>query len=640
MPSTKAGAQSDSILEWRGVSFKVPDPDAKRSDGSLALKTILHEQNGSARSGRMLAIMGASGAGKTSLLNILSCRTQAKARKFCKSTLLLNNRPMSGSKMQSSVAFVQQEDALMATDTPHEAIDFSANLRLAQKFKKDRKAKVTARVEAVEKQLGLEDCKDTRIGDIKLKGISGGEKRRVAIGVEIVSDPDIVFLDEPTSGLDFVTAHSVVGMMKKLAESGKIVIATIHQPNSEIFHMFDDLLLLVKGQVAYHGPLHEAEGTFKSCGFECPLHYNPADYYLRVLHDQDNADKILSMKSEEPSIQPKVVPPHELLKIPPAKVPSIFTQLKYLFLREARSYWRNPAAALAQFGLAVFMGLFLGSINKGAGGKDQDLMDVRGSLFLPMINSFFQGFSGYVLVGIQRRTLFDREHMAGTYGIFAYMLTTVLVALPVNIASCGTLLFLLQLFIQWQGSMLLTFVAMLTCQMIGVAWGLAVGFTTGDVNVANAFGPALIVPQIYLAGFYRATQNMPAGIRWLQWWSALNYAFKTMTIIEFGDLDNHVNPYVIKESSGDGGNAARLQELLTGAGISSQKMADIKAQLSTETASAHTLRTVKRQLFTDNGINAEDPHSDLLFYTMVPLAYFFLLLGVSMIALKISAMRR
>merc|ERR1711964_682595 len=168
-------------------------------------------------------------------------------------------------------------------------------------------------------------------------------------------------------------------------------------------------------------------------------------------------------------------------------------------------------------------------------------MEVRGSLFLPIIQSFFQGFGGTLLSGITRRTIFDREHMAGTYYISTYALSAVIMAIPMNLVSSLVIMTLFQLFIGWQANIILIWIPMFLVQMIGVGWGFTIGFATGDVNIAQAFGPAVIVPQIYLAGFYRPTENMAPWMKPLQWVSGMMYGYKCMLILEFGDDENHLN---------------------------------------------------------------------------------------------------
>jgi len=260
--------------------------------------------------------------------------------------------------------------------------------------------------------LGLRKSADTKIGDIRLKGISGGEKRRVSIGIEMISDPSIVFLDEPTSGLDSVTATSVCEAMRSLAQSGKIVIATIHQPSSKIFHLFDDLLLLSGSKVAYHGPLEKTASHFEDCGYPCPQHYNPADFYLDILDDPRKSELIAESQGKR-SISNSIDIVNgeeefgpEVEKLP---TPGFCSQLGYLIRRECMSIIRDPCTHLIALAIEVGIALFLGCMNWQCGLKEQHPLDVLNALTLPIICCFFMGATRNLLVGVARRTLFDRE---------------------------------------------------------------------------------------------------------------------------------------------------------------------------------------------------------------------------------------
>ena len=193
-------------------------------------------------------IMGASGAGKTSLLNILSDRVSVKSndklsgKKFINDTMECdqdNFGKLSG--------YVMQDDILYQHFSPMEALTFAANMKLGHLTQDERDEKVKTLLH----ELGLEGCKDTVIGSIMQKTISGGERKRTAIGVELITDPSLILLDEPTSGLDSFKALTIVKLIKKLARQGKTVISTIHQPSSEAFLEFDRLLLMSDGYCVY-----------------------------------------------------------------------------------------------------------------------------------------------------------------------------------------------------------------------------------------------------------------------------------------------------------------------------------------------------------------------------------------------------
>lgn len=182
--------------------------------------------------------MGASGAGKTSLLNILAGRLQSKRHKLrVQADVRLNNYAVDPTDItvRQYIAFVAQDDSLPATATPWEAIRFSAKLRLPRNTSEQELDVLTRRMVT---ELGLTSCQDVLVGGPLIKGISGGERKRTSVGVELVTKPSMVFLDEPTSGLDSYSAEQCCDVLKKVARSGASVLFTIHQPSSEIFDTY------------------------------------------------------------------------------------------------------------------------------------------------------------------------------------------------------------------------------------------------------------------------------------------------------------------------------------------------------------------------------------------------------------------
>ena len=188
------------------------------TDAKGEKKVVLQDVAGRASPGTCTAIMGASGAGKTSLLNVLAARiVDGRANCEVSATTKLNGAPLAPSGYSKRVAYVMQDDALLATATVREALTFSARLRLPSSIPLDQKL---ALVENMIQLLDLESCADTIIGSDLLKGVSGGEKKRTAIGVELITSPDLIFLDEPTSGLDAYAAYNVVQLLQQLARGG------------------------------------------------------------------------------------------------------------------------------------------------------------------------------------------------------------------------------------------------------------------------------------------------------------------------------------------------------------------------------------------------------------------------------------
>ncbi|KAJ5534650.1 hypothetical protein N7527_000904 [Penicillium freii] len=254
-----------AALYWDNVSY------------TLNGKEILSGIQGASVPGQITAIMGASGAGKTSFLDILARKNK---RGSVNGDFYVNGEKIDDNDFRTMVGFVDQEDTMLATLTVHETILTSALLRLPRDMSRAAKEQ---RVLEVEKQLGIYHIKDQLIGSEEGngRGISGGEKRRVGIACELVTSPSILFLDEPTSGLDAYNAFNVVECLVTLAKTyNRTVIFTIHQPRSNIVALFDRLILLAEGRTVYSGPFSSCQQYFDRVGYSCPPGFNIADYLV------------------------------------------------------------------------------------------------------------------------------------------------------------------------------------------------------------------------------------------------------------------------------------------------------------------------------------------------------------------------
>ena len=265
-------AYKNFLLEWKDVTYSIKT----KTSSTQILKGV----TGFAKSGEMLAIMGSSGSGKTSLLSILSNRIASQPGLSVGGSVYLNKIPIRSFSCAQYIKYVVQEDDLFATQTVRECFQFSARLKIPH-FSSEQ---VHKRVEEIIKDLKLEKVADNLIGNAMKKGLSGGEKRRVSIGNELISYPSVLILDEPTSGLDSTTAESVIQLLQNQAKLGKMIIFTIHQPSSKIFKMFDRLILMSEGTLLYQGIASKSVEYFANHGYVCNEDTNPPDYYMRIIY--------------------------------------------------------------------------------------------------------------------------------------------------------------------------------------------------------------------------------------------------------------------------------------------------------------------------------------------------------------------
>ncbi|KAF0705805.1 hypothetical protein AaE_014373 [Aphanomyces astaci] len=278
IPTPKLGATilvdvPKMTLEWNNVymSVKIKNQVTKQVEE----KIILQDNHGSASPGQLVVLMGPSGAGKSSMLDVIAGRN-----KDFTGSVTVNGHKWNKA-MNRYASYVMQDDVFYATLTVKEHLMFQAELRMGKAFNPEERE---ARVDYVIDELGLTKCRDSQIGGVTdVRGLSGGERKRLSFATEILTNPSLLFVDEPMSGLDSFMAESVVMQLQKLAREGRTVVATIHQPSSELFTLFDQLYLLSGGQTIYNGKACDAVAYFASQGLQCPTYMNPTDYFMRQI---------------------------------------------------------------------------------------------------------------------------------------------------------------------------------------------------------------------------------------------------------------------------------------------------------------------------------------------------------------------
>ncbi|KAL8171205.1 hypothetical protein V2J09_023009 [Rumex salicifolius] len=292
-----AQIQKEKALERRNenanfsrvISMAKESPMKKRplievsfKDFTLTLKgkkkCLLKCLTGKIMPGRIAAVMGPSGAGKTTFLSALAGKTTGCTRN---GLILINGQPESIHSYRKLIGFVPQDDIVHGNLTVEENLWFSARCRLGADLKKVDKILV---LERVIENLGLQEVRDSLVGTVEKRGISGGQRKRVNVGLELVTEPSLLFLDEPTSGLDSSSSRLLLQALKHEAHAGVNICMVVHQPSYALYRMFDDLILLAKGgRTVYLGPVSLVEEYFSGIGINVPNHVNPPDYYIDIL---------------------------------------------------------------------------------------------------------------------------------------------------------------------------------------------------------------------------------------------------------------------------------------------------------------------------------------------------------------------
>ncbi|KAG1361545.1 ABC transporter G family member 17 [Cocos nucifera] len=267
-------------LDFAGLTYSVTNK--QKVDGQWAWQEVdlLHRITGYAPKRCVTAVMGPSGAGKSTFLDGLAGRIVSGS---LKGRVSLDGVEMSPSLIKRSSAYIMQDDRLFPMLTVYETLMFAADFRLGSISRADKKQ----RVEKLIEQLGLTSSRNTYIGDEGMRGVSGGERRRVSIGVDIIHGPALLFLDEPTSGLDSTSAHSVIERVHHIARAGSTVILTIHQPSYRIQMLLDHLIILARGQLMFIGAPKDVAGHLGRMGRKVPAGENSIEHLLDVIQEYD-----------------------------------------------------------------------------------------------------------------------------------------------------------------------------------------------------------------------------------------------------------------------------------------------------------------------------------------------------------------
>ncbi|CAJ1409880.1 unnamed protein product [Effrenium voratum] len=541
-------------------------------------KHILSRMSGRARPGEVCCILGGSGAGKSTLLNVLAGR-QLTSRVFrIEGELRVNGRAVEPWRLRPRVAYVMQKDEFFATETPREAILFSARLRLpASHLSMLEEKGIDSYITQLLDSLGLSGCCDRRIGGASLNGISNGERKRVSIGVELITRPSIVFLDEPTTGLDSFSAWQVMRIVKDLADSGCTVVCTIHQPSSEIFALLDRVICLCHQRAIYHGPATELSRWLERSGRHVPRDYNPADYVMFLMETLPKSELELlcgtSRVSRDSSFRPSADGGSAPHRLEPAKMRKSFAlQVWCLTQREWRNLRRDSASLKLRFVLTGFLTILFSLVfcNVGEhpvlaqlrrGGPWQALLShprlrrlqrLVNTQQVPLLQQLQQEIEYHYKVGFTamfsasqptilsfplERPVFLREYSSNMYGTLAYFLSKMLVEAPLGALQALLALSISHHYMRFQGEFLEMWATVCLLNACAVSFSLLIGCLVRYPRESGAIGPLVFVPQLLMSGTFIPVQAIPHFLRWMQYVSFLQYAVKLLAIVEFRRTD-------------------------------------------------------------------------------------------------------
>ncbi|XP_024021086.1 ABC transporter G family member 6 [Morus notabilis] len=553
------------VLSFRNLSYNV-NLRQKLTFQSLLTRTakpitkiILKDISGEAHVGEILALVGASGSGKTTLLDALANRIEKES---LKGSVDLNGEVLESRLQKAITAYVMQDDLLYPMLTVEETLMFAAKFRLPRTLEKSKKKE---RVQAAIDQLGLRSAARMIMGDEGHRGISGGERRRVSIGVDIIHDPVLLFLDEPTSGLDSTGAFAVVKVLKRIARSGNVVVMSIHQPSYQILDFLDRLIFLSHGEVVYRGSPRNLPVFFSGFGRPIPTNTNPVEFVLDLISElEDSTDGInglvefnktwecpeFSTNSINGNVNgSNVLPLKDALNFGisrgkliindstnfPSFANPLWIETLILLKRSITNSRRSPGIFLIQFLTILFGGVFIASLFWQLDESSQGVQELLSFFAYTITLPFFCTCQSLPLY-LQDRDIFIRETAYNTYRRFSYVLSRSLVDLPLLIIFTLTLSTITFWGVGIAGDLVgFMFYFLIICGSFLVGNSVT-AFVSGLVpNILIGFTVVMLFSgySVLLCGFFLHKDQIPPYWIWFHYIAVSKYTYEALVRNEF-----------------------------------------------------------------------------------------------------------
>ncbi|KAG8443621.1 hypothetical protein GDO86_008969 [Hymenochirus boettgeri] len=558
----------DAQIPWyeKLAEFKMPW-EFNKDGWTSAMKNL----NVKVSSGQMLAVIGNTGCGRTSLLDIITCKDEGG--KIKSGQILINGKVSTKHRIKKCVAHVRQDDQLLPHLTVRETLTFIARLRLPNTFSEEQRQK---RVEDVIAELRLRQCANTKVGNTYTRGVSGGERRRVSIGVQLLWNPGILILDEPTSGLDSFTAHNLVITLSRLARGNRLVLLSIHQPRSDIFQLFDLVLLLSSGDTIYSGTAKDMVAYFTTIGYPCPRYSNPADFYVDLTSiDHRNkeretetlertrylaeifwdkvkgSDDFLWKPTEDANKNHAHVdaginlpiPSHDkVIRISNNEVdqlPRGLHQFSVLIRRHVSNDLRDLTTLLIHGFEALVMSLLIGFLYYGQGNNRLSIQDTISLLFMKGSLTPFAVVLDVVAKCHSERAMLYHELEDGLYSITPYFFAKVIGELPEHFAFVvfyGVPIYWLANLNPEPQNFLLNFLLLWLMVYCSRAMALWMSALLPTLPMSSFVSNAIYTVSYLTGGYIIRLENLWTVPFWMSYVSFLRWGFEGLLQIQFTDL--------------------------------------------------------------------------------------------------------
>ncbi|KAK4771195.1 hypothetical protein SAY87_031727 [Trapa incisa] len=532
------GARTPYKLETKSLSYKICSKLEYNyfESPKRAPKFILKDVNCVARPGEITAIAGPSGAGKTTLLEILAGNEDSSGGRVS-GQVLVNDRPINSKRFQRISGYVSQEDALFGSLTVEETLMYSALFRL-----QGSRREASSRVRELIKELGLDHVADSRVGGVGWdRGISGGEKRRVSIGVELVHDPPVILLDEPTSGLDSASALHLVRLLKLMViRQGKTIVLTIHQPGFRILELINRFILLSDGLILHNGPLPLLEQKLVVTGLRVPDHVNILEYAIDIIesmHPQCHVEA-------PPYLLPQGNNEEKERASPPSEKSTYLNCWSQEVLILGKRFFNNIFRTKQLFATRVIQalvaGFVLGTIFLNAGSDVGPLaLQTRLGFFAFSLTFLLSSTTEGLPIFLQERRILMRETSRGAYRVSSYVVSNTLIFIPfllmVGILYSVPVYWLVGLTRSAQGFfyflLVVWMVLLMSNSFVACFSALVPNFIMGTSVIAGLMGSFFL-----FSGYFISKEHIPIYWIWMHYGSLFKYPFECFLINEYGGV--------------------------------------------------------------------------------------------------------
>lgn len=514
-------------------------------------KYILKDVNCEARSGEITAIAGPSGAGKTTLLEILGGKISPSK---ISGQVLINGVPADAKSFRKLSGFVTQDDALFPLLTVEETLMYSALLRL-----RGGKKEAGSTVRVLLRELGLDHVAGSRIGEGSNNGISGGERRRVSIGVELVHNPAVVLIDEPTSGLDSASALHVLSLLKAMVvKQGKTILLTIHQPGFRILELLDRLLLLCNGFVLHNGSLKLLEDRLKFAGHFIPPHINVVEFAIDVtsslvIQTPENFSNQILLKNQEhiqeSELDYDMSSFFQLNRIenhnPVTSPNSHLEEILILGERFFKNIFRTKQLFFTRIIQALFTGIILGTIFINVATDQGNLaLQARIGFFAFSLTFLLSSTTEGLPIFLQERRIFMRETSRGAYRVSSYVISNTLIFIPfllmIALLYTTPVYWLVGLRRNADGflyfSLVVWMVILMSNSFTACFSALVPNFIMGTSVISGLMGSFFL-----FSGYFISKENIPSYWVFMHYLSLFKYPYECFMINQYGGSEGRKN---------------------------------------------------------------------------------------------------